>query len=291
MENIMCNNETGERVNIAAADFSAACIRPLGDLIRETLHLSETGGYLLVGIFPLLRDGAGWTPVNLLREIAKIPVLSQVIKNRPTLIHNLEGLTKAGILRKLEGDTTQGGRYALQDCTSKEIQLLDSVLFNPELRGFLEESYSYLYIITCTMARLVHTVFPTEADRRIFSLTATLMDAGIQLATQDLAAHNVLTQQCTNCFYPYHPVDLGAVEEEAETEAGSLAAGAELSDAPLYAQVKQFIETSKAGKTKAEVLSHFALLGYAEAETNGVLVELINQGDARMDADRYLLNT
>jgi len=288
MENIICNNESGEKINIAESEFIAACIRPLGDMIGEILHLSETGRYLLVGIYPLMRNGEEWTPVNLLREIAKIPVLSQILKNRAILIHNLEGLTKLGILRKLEGDTMQGGRYALQDRTSKEIQFLDSVLFNPELRGFLEESYSYLYVITCTLARLVHTIFPTEADSRIFSLTATLMDTGIQLATQDLATHGVLAQQCSNCFYPYHPVDLGAEE----SEDGQLTEGAgQPADVPLYDQVKQFIDTSKAGKSKAEVLSHFAPLGYAEADTVGVLLDLINQGDARIDAGRYLINT
>jgi len=213
MENPICKNETGEKVSFPEADYLAAIIRPLGAMIGEKVDLHETGRVLLVGIYPLLRNGEAWTPVALLRELAKIPALDQ-IKSRATLIHNLEGLVKLGILRKVEGAPSKGGRYALQDRSSKVIQFLECVLYNPKLRSLLEENYSYIYIITCTIARLVYTVFPSEADSRIFSLTATLMTAGIQLATQDLATHRVLAQQCPNCFYPYHPVALGTAETE-----------------------------------------------------------------------------
>ena len=91
----------------------------------------------------------------------------------------------------------------------------------------------------------------------------------------------MLAQQCSNCYYPYHPVDLG-------TEAAVAGQPAEV---PLYDHVKQFRDTSTAGKSKAEVLSHFTPLGYTETDTNNVLVDLINQGDARIDAGRYLLHT
>ena len=270
MGNKVCDSERVAKIDIPGTDFLSAITPSTGDLLRKTVNLSEPGSYLLIGVYSLLKNGAEWTPVRLFQAIAKDPELSRVIKNRPTLIHHLEALVKLGILRKVESEKV---KYALNEPNLKAIQMLDQLMYNKGFKAILEEHYTFIYIITCSMARLIRPLFPDQAGASIFDLASTLIQAGVKLAVKDLEPRQVLKQQCAECIYPFH------AQNEWEN------------DLPFDSQVKQFIGIKKDGVLKSEILDYFGLLGHPEGETTQILQELINRGETRINAGRYILNT
>ena len=159
----------------------------------------------------------------------------------------------------------------LKEPNLKKLQIPDQILQG--FKTILEEHYTFIYIITCTIARLIRPLFPDQTETVIFDLASTLIQTGVKLAVKDLEPRQVLKQQCAECIYPFH------FQNEW------------VDDLPFDTQVKQFIGIKKEGILKSEILDYFGLLGHPESETNQILQELINQGETRINAGRYILNT
>lgn len=268
MDHKVCEGEGYEKVEIPERGFRAVILRSLGDLCRVRVNLSEMGSYLLVGLYPLLKGGTEWSPGKLFQDITQDPELSSLIKNRPTLIHHLETLTKAGILRK---GVEAKAQYALQEPLPPGLQLLDQVLCNRKFKDIFEENYMILQALTCLMARLIRPVLPEEPTDAIFALSDLLLHAGAQLATKELLPSQVLERQCADCIFP-------CVHEPQAAP-----------DQPLDAQIKQFIGLKPAGVQEYEIFDFFELLDHPEAEITQVLQDLISRGEVDLSAGRYIL--
>jgi hypothetical protein len=312
MKKIKCDSEAGAKVDIPESEFLAATLRPLGEFIRDTLALSEPSCHFLLWIYPLLKDGKEWTPAELLAELTKHAQIGQVIKNRSALLYHLDALVKQGILKKAESDRS---RYALSDSPPPELQFLNRILFNGDLRDILEDHLVYIYILLCCIARLIKGNFPAEEPRQIFTMTATLFRIAMELTITDLETRGVLEQQCADCFYPYHHIEWEAAsptekahvaqllaeirgesveapqDESTDIPSSDPAVESSGDSAPLYEQVRQFIGRESVGVAKTEIFAHFQSLGYSEGMINDSILELTNQGETRINLGRYILNT
>jgi len=65
----------------------------------------------------------------------------------------------------------------------------------------VEENFFNLYITACCIARAVQKLLHTAAESQVFEVTAALVQAGIELAVQDLPSYKVLKQQTSNCYF------------------------------------------------------------------------------------------
>jgi len=270
MEKEICHNEDYTKVDIPETEFLSLIARPLSDLLENTAGLSESVKTLFLGIYPLLRDGAQWSSVQLFQHCTEDPVLGPIVKSRTNIIRYLDILTEIGFLRK-EGERKI--TYSLGDPNLKELRLLEQVCHNPKFRSILEENYIFIHIITCVLARLVRPLFPEDAGDMVFNLASMLIQAGVKFAAKDLEPRHVLDQQCPKCIYPFQPANQPA------------------NNLPLDAQVKQFIGIRPEGVLKSEIVDFFEILEHSEGEISQIIQDLINQGETRINAGRYIMNT
>jgi hypothetical protein len=270
MEKAICHNEDYTKVDIPEQAFLSLIARPLSALLEKTAGLSEGVKTLFLGIYPLLRDGAQWSSVQLFQHCTEDPVLGTIVKSRTNIIRYLDILTEIGFLKK-EGERKI--TYALGDSNLKELRLIEQVCHNPKFRNILEENYIFIHIITCVLARLVRPLFPEDMGDAVFGLASVLIQAGVKLAAKELEPRHVLDHPCPQCIYPFQPANQPA------------------NDLPLEAQVKQFISIRPEGVLKSEILDFFDILEHSESEISQVIQDLINQGETRIYAGRYILNT
>ena len=79
------------------------------------------------------------------------------------------------------------------------------VLRGKRFREILSTNYKHMYSLTCILGRSLRDAFPAEPGTRIFDLTKSLIKVGVRLVVSGLRKRGVLKQQCSNCFFPFHP--------------------------------------------------------------------------------------
>jgi len=256
---------------IREEDFAATVTQKLNDLFNGITGLFRGAGTLLIGIYPLLRDGTACSAARLFQYCATVPSLREAIKSRTNLIHHLDSLVELGLIKK-RGETK--ATYSLGDNTLPIIRTLEQFLYNPKMRKALEQEYKSLQITTCCIARQLQPLFAQDTDELVFNIASALAQIGVQLVTNGLKSSPVLKQPCPDCDYLTPPKEPSPKCPE---------------DAPLSEQVRWFIALKREGVTESEILNYFEMIGYPIKDTTPILQALVNQGAARRNADRYIL--
>jgi len=262
----------GISTKIHEEDFAIAAVHQLNDLFNGMTGLSRGAGILLIGIYPLLREGTECSAAQLFQHCASVPFLKGAIKSRTNLIHHLDSLIELGLVKK-QGETK--AIYSLGNNILPIIRTLEQFLYNPTVRKMLEQQYKSLQITVCCLARQLQPLFSTNTDESVFNIASTLVQTGVQLVANGLKGSPVLKEPCPDCDYLTAPKDSPS---KAPPE-----------NAPLEEHVRWFISLKREGVTESEILDYFELVGHPITETTPILQALVTQGVARRETDRYIL--
>lgn len=276
----ICDLDLETRVSLPQKEFTRVALGALRDVL-EVEFTSERQRTLFIAIYPLLQDGGEWTPYKLFRELGKDPALAKTVKSHTSLLHHLEQLTKMGILRKLEGEPI---RFALAELTATQMGGIEGVLRRQGFHEVLGAHYNHIYILTCTIARLLQQQHPAHTPERTFHLTRALLEIAVTFAVEDLAAKGVLLKQCANCLYPYpieegeHPRDDGPPDSLVPPQPADRPFKPDVTR-PLTDQVLTFIQQKggEGGMLEADILAAFRPFAQP-ADVREALHQLINVG-------------